>query len=151
MIRIKRLRHVFVQHLPEQLEDGVLYISIEVGTIAHRCCCGCGLEVVTPLSPTDWKLVYDGESISLYPSIGNWSFPCRSHYWIRQNAISWAPLWSQEEIDAGRKRDRTAKKLQYGEVDDDAFEVSRGFERGTPQINTPLGTDARQPKKKDSN
>jgi hypothetical protein len=47
-----------------------------------KCCCGCGHEVVTPFSPTDWKLTFDCVSVSLYPSIGNWSPPCRAHYFI---------------------------------------------------------------------
>ena len=41
--------------------------------------------MVTPLKPTDWKLTFDGKTITLYPSIRNWNFACRSHYWIRNN------------------------------------------------------------------
>ncbi|WP_353963011.1 DUF6527 family protein [Streptomyces sp. NBC_00365] len=37
--------------------------------------CGCGRKVVTPLAPQEWKLTLDGVSVSLHPSIGNWSFP----------------------------------------------------------------------------
>jgi hypothetical protein len=85
MIRYNRLEHRFVQHLPEVLEAGVVYVSVEFATAAHKCCCGCGEEVVTPLSPNDWKLTFDGDSISLSPSIGNWNFTCRSHYWIERN------------------------------------------------------------------
>jgi len=77
------------------------------------CCCGCGREVVTPLSPTDWKPLFDGETISLDPSIGNWSFPCRSHYWIRENRVEWARRWSREEIEGGRARDRLRKAAAY--------------------------------------
>jgi hypothetical protein len=110
-----RLEHVFVEHLPERLDDGVLYLALPIGTVAHRCCCGCGLEVVTPLSRTDWSVVYDGETVSLYPSIGNWSFPCRSHYWIRYNEVRWAPRWSQAWIDAGREHDRLLRGLRYGD------------------------------------
>ncbi len=64
-----------------------LYVSIEFTTVVHKCCCGCGREVVTPLSPTDWKLTFDGVSISLHPSIGSWNLPCQSHYWIRHNRV----------------------------------------------------------------
>ena len=46
-----RLRHEFVDHIPEQLDDGVLYVSIRFGTVVHRCACGCGEEVVTPSRP----------------------------------------------------------------------------------------------------
>jgi hypothetical protein len=81
--------------------------------VVHKCCCGCGREVVTPLSPTDWKLIFDGKSISLDPSIGNWSFDCKSHYWIRGGKVRWARRWSQEEIDAGRASDRFAKENYF--------------------------------------
>jgi hypothetical protein len=69
--------------------------------------------VVTPLSPTDWELVFDGRSISLSPSIGNWDYPCRSHYWIKYNVVEWAPPWSQEEIQAGRAADALAKERYF--------------------------------------
>ena len=49
----------FVQAIPEKLEDGTLYVSMDYATVVHKCCCGCGREVVTPLSPTDWKLTFD--------------------------------------------------------------------------------------------
>ena len=105
------LSHKFVKSVPETLEDNVLYVSVEYGSVIHKCACGCGMEVVTPLSPTDWKLTFDGRSISLYPSIGNWSFPCRSHYWIRNNRVEWAPKWDKNQVDhmPGKKRKRRWK------------------------------------------
>jgi Family of unknown function (DUF6527) len=87
MMQHKRLEHRFVEHLPERLEAGVLYISMEYATAAVGCCCGCGKEVVTPFTPTDWSMTFDGETISLSPSIGNWNFDCRSHYFIRRGRI----------------------------------------------------------------
>ena len=100
--------------MPEVLEERVLYVSISYGTAAHRCCCGCGREVVTPLTPTDWKLIFDGETVSLYPSIGNWNFPCRSHYWIRNNCAEWAEDWSDRRIAAAEEEDQKLKKEFYG-------------------------------------
>ncbi len=105
--------HEFVEHIPRELKNGVLYVSIPFATAAHKCCCGCGKEVVTPLSPTDWSLIFDGQSISLDPSIGNWSFDCQSHYWIKRNRVKWAARWSQEQIRAGRTYDRIAKAISY--------------------------------------
>lgn len=113
MKRASVLQHRFVEFIPDTLEDGVLYVSIAYATAAHRCCCGCGKEVVTPITPTDWQLTFDGESISLYPSIGNWSFPCQSHYWIKQNSLKWAARMTQEEIAAGRAYDRIAKRRHF--------------------------------------
>lgn len=105
--------HEFVEYVPANLEDGVIYISITYGTAIHKCCCGCGNKVVTPFSPTDWKLIFDGESISLHPSIGNWSFECKSHYWIRNNKVEWTNQWSTEEINAGRHKDQLVKAKYY--------------------------------------
>ena len=59
---------------PDELEQGTIYVSIRFATASHLCCCGCGNKVVTPIRPTDWKLIFDGKTISLDPSIGNWSF-----------------------------------------------------------------------------
>jgi len=86
------LRHEFVEYIPEDqdIRKGTIYISIRFATATHLCCCGCGNKVVTPIWPTGWKLIFDGKTISLDPSIGNWSFACQSHYWIRHNKVKWA-------------------------------------------------------------
>jgi hypothetical protein len=112
--RISQFRHEFVEFVPERIEDGVLYVSIPYATTIHRCACGCGQEVVTPLSPTDWRIIYDGKTVSLDPSIGSWSFDCQSHYFIRGNRILWCDQWSKENIELGRARDSDRKDLYYG-------------------------------------
>ena len=108
-----KMRHKFVDIIPDSLEENTLYVSIPYSTVVHKCACGCGNEVVTPLSPHDWQLTYDGETITLYPSIGNWSFPCRSHYWIRKNEIMWAKSWSDKMINRNRKWDKRAKEKYF--------------------------------------
>jgi hypothetical protein len=100
------LRPVFTETFPPAMDAGVLYISIPYRTCGHLCCCGCGHEVVTPLSPAQWSLTYDGENVSLTPSIGNWSLPCQSHYWIRHGRVRWSRRYSVAEIDQNRERDR---------------------------------------------
>ncbi|MCX6350237.1 MAG: DUF6527 family protein [Bacteroidetes bacterium] len=109
---MKTLQHRFVEFIPDKLEDDILYISLDYCTATHKCMCGCGNEVVTPLSPTDWELTFNGETVSLYPSIGNWNFKCKSHYWITKNRVRHARMWSEKEIDSGRERD-TQKKNKY--------------------------------------
>lgn len=99
--------------IPKTIKKGVLYISIEYGTAIHSCACGCGSEVVTPLSPHDWQLTYDGETISLSPSIGNWSFDCKSHYWIRKGKVVWAENWSTDEIIENRQNDARIRKPSW--------------------------------------
>jgi hypothetical protein len=118
MKRGTALKHKFVESLPDVLEENTLYVCMEFATSAHRCCCGCQRDVITPLSPTDWKLIYDGRTVTLHPSIGNWNFPCRSHYWIRRNRVQWAPAWSDDEIKMARTHDRRSKELYFDSLND---------------------------------
>ncbi len=118
------LKHEFVEFIPDELEQGAIYVSIRFATASHLCCCGCGNKVVTPIRPTDWTLIFDGKTVSLHPSIGNWSFPCQSHYWIRNNRVKWAPKWSRAEIERGRAHDHYAKQGYFSDQDADrAVEV----------------------------
>lgn len=117
MKRETSLTHQFVEYIPSNLKDGTVYVSMAFATVVHKCCCGCGNEVVTPLSPTDWKLIFDGHSISLEPSIGNWNFACQSHYWIRSNRVKWSPRWSQEEIATGRAYDSLEKEKYFSSTE----------------------------------
>lgn len=110
---MKEITFKFVGFIPEQIEEGVLYISIEYCTAVHKCICGCGNEVVTPLSPTDWELRFDGKTVSLNPSIGNWNFECKSHYFITRNSIRHARHWKDWEIDEGRKEDAENKEKYF--------------------------------------
>ena len=115
MILYQKLQHRFVDQFPEELEGGLLYVSTAYGSATHKCCCGCGAEIVTPLTPTDWRITYDGETVSLNPSVGNWTLPCRSHYIIDHGRVIEALPWSDEAVDAERRRDRNAKELHYGQ------------------------------------
>lgn len=103
------IQYKFVEFIPEIIEEGILYISLEYCTAIHKCVCGCDNEVVTPLSPTDWEMTFNGKSVSLYPSIGNWNFECKSHYWITRNKVRFARKWYDWEIDEGRKKDTALK------------------------------------------
>lgn len=85
----KSLIPEFVEYIPTDLKPGVLYISMKYATAVHLCACGCGEKVVTPISRSDWKLLFDGETITLRPSIGNFEYKCRSHYFITENRIEW--------------------------------------------------------------
>ena len=107
---MKTILHKFVEFIPNNPEQDVLYISVEYRTAVHLCVCGCGNKVVTPLSPTDWELRFDGKTVSLSPSIGNWNFECKSHYFITQNKIRHARRWEDWEIEDGRQADAENKK-----------------------------------------
>ena len=100
---------VWVDDMPSSLEPGNLYISVKHRLTEHLCACGCGAEVSLPLSRSEWRIEYDGESVSMRPSIGNWRVPCRSHYIIEKGRTRWALAWTTKEIRTGQARDRKAK------------------------------------------
>ncbi|WP_298926072.1 DUF6527 family protein [uncultured Ramlibacter sp.] len=98
------LRHV--EFMPQQLEPGILYVSLEFGTAQHLCACGCGSTVRTPLGPAEWSLQETAAGPTLRPSIGNWQRPCHSHYWIHKGSIHWEGSWTEAQVVAGRARDQ---------------------------------------------
>lgn len=117
------MKHKFVDKIPDILEDKVLYVSMEYETVIHKCACGCGSEVVTPLSPADWSLMFNGETISLEPSIGNWSLDCKSHYWITKNKVKWSYKWSNDEIEKVKASDLEAKKEHFEKTNSEEIEL----------------------------
>lgn len=93
-MRVERFKHRFIDIVPpyDRMEENVIYISLSCNVAVHKCACGCGKEVVTTIAPHRWKLTYDGKSVSLSPSIGNWYFACQSHYFIQENEVIWADI-----------------------------------------------------------
>lgn len=89
-MRVTSLEHQFADEVPRQPEPGVLYVSLPFRTTLHLCACGCGNEVWVPIRPDRHHLTFDGATITLHGSIGNWRFPCRSHYWVRAGRVVWA-------------------------------------------------------------
>jgi len=111
---IERIEPEFVEFIPEELAPGKLYISMEYATASHLCCCGCGEKVVTPFTPTDWRMTYDGETVSLRPSVGNWEQACQTHYVIDRNRVIEHDRWTRAQVESERRRDRQAKARYYG-------------------------------------
>ena len=107
---MKSILHKFTKVIPEEIEENILYSSMEYRCAIHKCFCGCKEKIVIPFSPTDWKLIFYGNTVSIDPSIGNWSYPCQSHYWITKNKVHFASHWSFEKIQRKRKWDRWNKK-----------------------------------------
>lgn len=96
----------FVDSIPPTLPvEATLYIAFSRRVTAHLCLCGCGEKVVLPLRPNRWSLTYDGETISMAPSIGNSGLACRSHYWIKKSRVEWWSPLSDEQISFGMARD----------------------------------------------
>lgn len=103
-----KIQHV--EAMPQTLQPGILYVSLEFETAHHLCACGCGQKVRTPLSPAEWQVLETPQGVTLRPSIGNWQLPCKSHYLIDKGQVVWAEQWSDSQIAAGRTRDQ--QKLQ---------------------------------------
>jgi hypothetical protein len=133
-MKIDRYTPEFIESFPETMGAGVLYVSLEYGTCGHLCACGCGNEVVTPLGPAQWSITYDGRSVSLWPSVGNWSLPCRSHYVVgRGGKVRWASSFTDSQIQRNRDRDRMV--LAHGE-DERTYErhSDRKAESAVPEL-----------------
>lgn len=113
MMQRQSYEHVFADSIPDSLDEGVLYVSLKYATAAHLCMCGCGNEATTPLSPERWKLTFDGRTVSLSPSVGNWSFACESHYILKRGRVQWAGHWSKEQVEAGRRRTRARLQASH--------------------------------------
>lgn len=85
---IKQLITQEVLHMPEKLEQGIIYVSEEFKLAIHLCACGCRVETVTPFdSDKGWQLTRDPEGITLQPSIGNMNFACKSHYFVTNGKV----------------------------------------------------------------
>lgn len=121
---IELIRLEEVDFMPAQLEPGVLYVSHKYATAAHLCACGCGEKVRTQLGQLGWQLTKGSLGPTLYPSIGNWQKPCRSHYFIRNGRVLWQEDWTDDEVLLGRQAEQMRR---------DAY-----FDRQNPRWWTPL-------------
>lgn len=84
-----------VRTKPKEMRDGVLYVMEHYNLAVHRCMCGCGEEVITAIdenggnTPGFWGLTENGGVASLHPSVGNFQFKCRSHYFLKNGKVQW--------------------------------------------------------------
>ena len=112
-MKTERFKLQRVHYMPAQLEAGILYVAEEFGAVAHLCSCGCGSKIRTPLGPTEWALTETSNGPSLWPSVGNWQKPCRSHYIIAGGAVEWAGQWTPAQILAGRHREEQRRREHF--------------------------------------
>jgi hypothetical protein len=96
--RVKHLEDPIYSMLPGEptLEDGVLYVVDGPHYVEYNCPCGCGNVVMIPYfkdmadrGDYGWGMTEHDGKVSLTPSVFSSSWPCRSHYFIRQNRIEW--------------------------------------------------------------
>jgi len=111
---IKKLVVEKVVSMPLNLQEGILYVSLENEVVGHLCPCGCANKILIRIGKAGWQYTEVKGEVTLFPSLGNWNLPCRSHYWIRKNKIMWSGDWTDEVIEEGRQSD-IEKKRQYFE------------------------------------
>jgi len=87
-LRKVEITPIYVDEIPDILEQNKIYISKKYRTASHLCLCGCRREVVTPLTNRGWELTElpDGK-ITISPSIGNFQ-SCNTHYIIIKNVAN---------------------------------------------------------------
>ena len=110
---LKEFELQVVHRVPEDLCPGVLYVCFDGNVIAHLCACGCKEKVILPIDPDFWSVRYDGETVSLAPSIGNFQFPCKSHYWIKENKV----IWADAGVPLSRDKKTRKRKKKVGKTD----------------------------------
>ena len=123
------LKPNFVKFIPKQLQPDYIYISIEYTTTSHLCACGCGQKVVLPLNPNDWSLTFNGRDITMRPSVGNWSFPCQSHYLITKGRVDWVGKWNDDQIKRGREADKSRRISEIAEANTSQLKDAPKLER----------------------
>ena len=97
-MKLNKVKVEFVDKIPSKLAFGILYVCINCNVIVHKCACGCGEKTVTPIDKKyGWIMKYDGQTITLRPSIGNFNMRCKSHYYITDNRIEWLEEYKLEE------------------------------------------------------
>ena len=75
--------------MPETLNEGILYVAPHFNCAIHLCMCGCGEKVCTPLDPGQWNWTYTNGNVSLHPSVGNFQYNCKSHYFLKDGIVHW--------------------------------------------------------------
>ncbi len=94
-MKILKIEPVYVDEIPSEIMEGILYISKKYETAIHLCACGCGKKTVTPLGMTagiaGWSLIHNQNGVIIRPSIGNFTGekPYHAHYFITNNEIEW--------------------------------------------------------------
>ena len=96
LTEFKEVRHVSDLNYPDdpKLEDGVLYVVDDSPYVQFNCPCGCGGSVMLPTTKHEkgyngWGFTENDGKVTLSPSVFSAGFPCRSHYFIRNNRIDW--------------------------------------------------------------
>lgn len=121
MTKIARMQLESVHYMPKALKPGILYVSEKFRTAAHLCACGCGSKIRTPLGPTEWAVKGSPAGPSLWPSVGNWQKPCKSHYIIDRGSIVWCGQWTPDQVAEGRAFEHARREAHYAHTNESVW------------------------------
>lgn len=107
MTQTDRFTAVFLDHFPDQMVEGQLYISHKFAMAGLLCPCGCRGETTVKMSPARYRVILDGE-VSLEPSIAATALPCNSHYFITRGEVEWHAKLSTDQREFAKARDERA-------------------------------------------
>lgn len=80
---------IFIDRMPIELQEGVLYMAPHFETAMYKCMCGCGKIITTPLTKTlnlPYTWLFDGKNASLYPYYND---KCHSKYSLSHGIVEW--------------------------------------------------------------
>ena len=115
-MKLSRISALRVHYMPKELQHGFLYVSEKHESAVHLCACGCGSTVTTPITANRWSFKDSAHGPSLWPSVGNWEQPCRSHYIIEDGDIVWCKSWTPEEVMEGRAHEKAKRERYYDKL-----------------------------------
>ena len=77
-----------------ELEYGIFYVVDDSPYVQYNCPCGCGSVVMLPTKKhsagyAGWGFSEENGKVTLSPSVFSSGFQCKSHYFIRNNAVNW--------------------------------------------------------------
>jgi hypothetical protein len=83
MKTLKKVSYELVEVLfiPENMESGLIYYSLEYNCSNHLCPCGCGSQTPLPIKDGEWTLDVRNGKTTITPSIQH-RFNFKSHYVI---------------------------------------------------------------------
>lgn len=88
--------YLAVEHIPEQLHQGVVYHNEEFQLAALLCACGCGHRV-TLLVPDSHQIFSNDGLATIRPSIAVCDAACKSHYYISGGRVEWLPAFTDAQ------------------------------------------------------
>lgn len=93
--RVPCTLEIVEEYIPakEDMVQGVIYLSEKYHCAVHLCLCGeCGIQTVMPLNTetrhSGWDYSIKNNKVSFLQSVGNYQFPCKSHYIIIDNVAN---------------------------------------------------------------